>query len=82
LARDIFEIMPTVEDILYARGQRRLAPPIILNFARARIADNAGAEIGARQLGFGCGRALDRVIDRDVDRFDAEAGSVEVHGHG
>jgi hypothetical protein len=53
-----------------------------LHFAQATVADDAGAEIGPRQLGPGCDRALDCVVDRDVDRFDAEAGSVEIHGHG
>jgi hypothetical protein len=70
LARDVLEIVPAREDIAHAGGQCGLAPPIELDFAQAVVADDAGAEIGTRKLGLGRGRALDRVVDRGVDRFE------------
>ena len=45
-----------------------VAPPVVLHLAQAFAADDAGAEIRARQfvrLRLG---ALDQLVDRDVDR--------------
>ena len=46
LARDVFEIVPALEDVVHAGRQRGFAPPVELDFAQAIVADDAGAEIG------------------------------------
>src|SRR6478736_4680416 len=68
LPRALLEIMPAVENLAQPRRMRRRAPPVVLHLAQALAADDAGTEIRARQLGRQHGGALDRTVDRDVDR--------------
>jgi hypothetical protein len=73
--------MSTVKDAAHARRQVWLTPPFKLNLARTLLADQGGAEVGARQLRLRGDSSLDRVIKRDVQRIDGQREAVEVKSH-
>src|SRR5262249_62189788 len=62
-------------------GKYRAAPPIVLNAPQAFRSNNACTEVRTRQLGRRLPGALERVVNRDVDRLERHAGAVEIeHG--
>src|SRR5690348_17304643 len=71
-ARALLEVVSAVEDLARTGWKLSTNPPIILNAARALVADDARTEIGARQLGFARSRAFDRLVNRIVDRLVGE----------
>src|SRR5262249_3063388 len=71
-------MVSTIEYLARPGGEFGLAPPGVLHLARALVANDRCAQIGARQLRRGCRGALDRVVDGDVDRLEREAGAVKV----
>src|SRR5262249_60129493 len=62
------------------RQRREKTPPIVLNPPQAFRADNRGAEIGMWELRLPRHRALDRLVERDIDRLVRQLGLVVVVG--
>jgi hypothetical protein len=69
-ARSFLEIVPAIKDLARPGGERRFASPIVLNAAGAVVSDDRRAQIGARKLLRPRCRALNRVVDGDVDRLE------------
>src|SRR5262245_35035565 len=59
-------------------GKHRTAPPIILHPTQAFGPDDARAEVGARQFGRRLRGALERNVDRGIDRLERQTGAIEI----
>jgi len=78
LAHPRFVMVPAGEDLARPGGKHRTAPPIILHPTQAFGPDDARAEVGARQFGRRLRGALERSVDRGIDRLDRQAGAIEI----
>src|SRR6516165_3883654 len=70
--------MPAIENGARAGVEFGFAPPIILATTQAVRTDDGGAQVGAREFRLPRRGALDRRIERDVDRLVRQLGLVVV----
>src|SRR5262249_36555697 len=77
----LFEIMAAIENLACPGRELGFYPPIKLNAAQAIMPDDRGAKIGTWELRRSRRGALDRGVDRGIDRFKREGGAVQIeHG--
>ena len=77
-----FEEMPARKDVTGACRMYRIAHPVKLHLARARMPYRRGAEIAARRFLVSACTSIEHRIDGDADWLGRCLGAVEIDGHG
>jgi hypothetical protein len=78
LAHARFEVVPAFENLARLGREFRAHPPLILNAAQALVPEDRCTEVLLARSLRTCANALERRVDRGVDRLEAEVCTVEI----